>query len=301
MRASSRPRSMPRCRCSRWRCALRAAAGAWSTSVSARARVLRPISCVCSASRRWMPRYISSPPSRPVRTGAGAWPSWPASASPRPWRIGPHEPAPRSGISPALATAQRPPADHALLQRRAPPVAAARGEDRLERGQAGGRRWRRRGAPDRRLHRAADPFASAWPGGPVPWLGRQRRFHLRTADRQPAAGRRLGHLPPQFPRPWRQPWTQRGAVPLLPPRRGVHALGDIAARWPTRPMALAGFSLGGNFALRAAMQTSRVGIPLSYVLAVCPIVDPAVGLFALEETAPWIYQAYFMRKWRHSL
>ncbi len=81
----------------------------------------------------------------------------------------------------------------------------------------------------------------------------------------------------------------------------VHALGDIAARWPTRPMALAGFSLGGNFALRAAMQTSRVGIPLSYVLAVCPIIDPAVGLFSLEESAPWFYQAYFMRKWRHSL
>ncbi|HEY8586782.1 MAG TPA: alpha/beta fold hydrolase [Rhodanobacter sp.] len=81
----------------------------------------------------------------------------------------------------------------------------------------------------------------------------------------------------------------------------VHALAEIAQRWPARPMALAGFSLGGNFALRAAMQTSRLGIPLSYALAVCPIVDPAAGLFALEETAPWIYQAYFMRKWRHSL
>lgn len=81
----------------------------------------------------------------------------------------------------------------------------------------------------------------------------------------------------------------------------VHALGDIANRFPARPMALAGFSLGGNFALRAAMQTSRVGIPLSYVLAICPIIDPGAGLFALEETAPWFYQAYFMRKWRHSL
>jgi hypothetical protein len=27
---------------------------------------------------------------------------------------------------------------------------------------------------------------------------------------------------------------------------------DIAQRWPARPMCLAGFSLGGNFALRAA-------------------------------------------------
>lgn len=81
----------------------------------------------------------------------------------------------------------------------------------------------------------------------------------------------------------------------------VHALGDVAQRWSARPMALAGFSLGGNFALRAAMQTSRLGIPLAYALAVCPIIDPAVGLFSLEESAPWFYQAYFMRKWRHSL
>ncbi|MEW9625152.1 YheT family hydrolase [Rhodanobacter geophilus] len=81
----------------------------------------------------------------------------------------------------------------------------------------------------------------------------------------------------------------------------VHALGEIAARWPARPLALAGFSLGGNFALRVALHTSRVGIPLSYALAVCPIIDPTEGLFSLEESAPWFYQAYFMHKWRHSL
>lgn len=34
----------------------------------------------------------------------------------------------------------------------------------------------------------------------------------------------------------------------------VHAVGDIAQRWPSRPMALAGFSLGGNFALRVALR-----------------------------------------------
>lgn len=81
----------------------------------------------------------------------------------------------------------------------------------------------------------------------------------------------------------------------------VHALGDIAQRWPARPIALAGFSLGGNFALRAALQTTRLGIPLDYVLAVCPIIDPGEGLFSLEESAPWFYQAYFMHKWRRSL
>ncbi|GLQ91395.1 YheT family hydrolase [Dyella acidisoli] len=81
----------------------------------------------------------------------------------------------------------------------------------------------------------------------------------------------------------------------------VHALGDIAQRWPARVMALAGFSLGGNFALRAAMQAPVKGIPLQYALAVCPIIDPSEGLFSLEESAPWFYQAYFMNKWRRSL
>lgn len=81
----------------------------------------------------------------------------------------------------------------------------------------------------------------------------------------------------------------------------VHALADIARRWPARPMALAGFSLGGNFALRAALRAPEAGIPLSYALAVCPIIDPGEGLFSLEETAPWFYRAYFLRKWRRSL
>jgi predicted alpha/beta-fold hydrolase len=81
----------------------------------------------------------------------------------------------------------------------------------------------------------------------------------------------------------------------------VHALADIARRWPGQPMVLAGFSLGGNFALRAALRAPAHGIPLAYVLAVCPIIDPAEGLFSLEQQAPWFYHAYFMQKWRHSL
>jgi len=81
----------------------------------------------------------------------------------------------------------------------------------------------------------------------------------------------------------------------------VHALDDIIRRYRQRSVALAGFSLGGNFALRVALETPRLGIPLSYALAVCPIIDPAAGLYSLEAAAPWFYRAYFMRKWRHSL
>ncbi|PWK92574.1 YheT family hydrolase [Fulvimonas soli] len=81
----------------------------------------------------------------------------------------------------------------------------------------------------------------------------------------------------------------------------MHALTDIARRWPARPLALAGFSLGGNFALRAALRAPAWDVPLAYALAVCPIIDPGEGLFALERQAPWFYQAYFMNKWRRSL
>jgi uncharacterized protein len=81
----------------------------------------------------------------------------------------------------------------------------------------------------------------------------------------------------------------------------VIALGEICRLFPAKVTGLAGFSLGGNFALRAAMLAPREVMPLDYVLAICPIIDPAEGLFSLESDAPWIYQAYFMRKWRRSL
>jgi len=81
----------------------------------------------------------------------------------------------------------------------------------------------------------------------------------------------------------------------------VVALGEICRMFPAKAVGLAGVSLGGNFALRAAILATREAVPLDYVLAVCPIIDPAEGLFSLESDAPWIYQAYFMRKWRRSL
>ena len=81
----------------------------------------------------------------------------------------------------------------------------------------------------------------------------------------------------------------------------VTALGEITRMFPARTVGVAGFSLGGNFALRAAMLAPMQGVRLDYVLAICPIIDPAEGLFSLESEAPWFYNAYFMRKWRRSL
>jgi uncharacterized protein len=82
----------------------------------------------------------------------------------------------------------------------------------------------------------------------------------------------------------------------------VEATAEAVARFRTSnaPVGLAGFSLGGNFALRAALRAPAAGLPLAHTVAVCPVIDPHAGLFALE-TAPWMYEWYFMHKWRGSL
>jgi len=82
----------------------------------------------------------------------------------------------------------------------------------------------------------------------------------------------------------------------------VEATAEAIARFRTHgaPVGLAGFSLGGNFALRVALRAPSVGMPLSHTVAVCPVIDPHAGLRALE-TAPRMYEWYFMHKWRGSL
>lgn len=63
---------------------------------------------------------------------------------------------------------------------------------------------------------------------------------------------------------------------------------------------LAGFSLGGNFSLRIAARAPEAGIALKKVVAVCPVLDPASTLRALDEG--WFgYRHYFVSKWRRSL
>ncbi len=80
----------------------------------------------------------------------------------------------------------------------------------------------------------------------------------------------------------------------------VGAVGVIAKMFPELPLAIAGFSLGGNFALRVALRAPQAGIPLAYALAVCPAISPSDAMDAIER-APWFYEAYFLRKWRRSL
>jgi len=80
----------------------------------------------------------------------------------------------------------------------------------------------------------------------------------------------------------------------------VQAARWIAETFPTPAFLAAGYSLGGNFVLRLALAAPGVGIPLRHAAAVCPAVDPAAVMQALE-TGPGLYHWYFMKKWRGSL
>ena len=80
----------------------------------------------------------------------------------------------------------------------------------------------------------------------------------------------------------------------------VLAARDIARRFPLRPLLLAGYSLGGNFALRLALRAPAAGLQLAHVAVVCPVLDPARTMDAMEAGLPF-YLWHFERKWRASL
>jgi len=80
----------------------------------------------------------------------------------------------------------------------------------------------------------------------------------------------------------------------------VQAAKAAQARLPTLPWFVAGFSLGGNFALRVARAAPAAGLRLAHAAAVCPVVHGESGLRALETGFP-LYHWYFMKKWRRSL
>lgn len=80
----------------------------------------------------------------------------------------------------------------------------------------------------------------------------------------------------------------------------VAAACEVARRWPALPLHAAGFSLGGNFALRLALRAPAAGLSLRRVAAVCPLLDPALAMDAME-AGPAFYMRYFEHKWRRSL
>ena len=80
----------------------------------------------------------------------------------------------------------------------------------------------------------------------------------------------------------------------------VHAAVDVARRFPARPMVAAGYSLGGNFALRLGLRAPAAGLQLAGVAAVCPVIDPARTMLYMER-GHRLYLRHFERTWRASL
>lgn len=78
------------------------------------------------------------------------------------------------------------------------------------------------------------------------------------------------------------------------------AVRGIQRRFPGERLLVAGFSLGGNFALRVAASARAAGLALERVAAVCPVLDPRETLDALDRGLP-VYRGYFIRRWRRSL
>lgn len=80
----------------------------------------------------------------------------------------------------------------------------------------------------------------------------------------------------------------------------IGGLRAIQGLFPGWPLSLAGFSLGGNFLLRAAARAHETGLNIAKVVAISPVLDPSETLIALEQAFPG-YQLYFVRKWMRSL
>lgn len=78
----------------------------------------------------------------------------------------------------------------------------------------------------------------------------------------------------------------------------IHALADLQQYIPNdQPQFLVGFSLGGNFALRIALDGT---LPLTKVVAICPVINPSNTARTLNQGL-WVYHRYFVKKWQRSL
>ena len=80
----------------------------------------------------------------------------------------------------------------------------------------------------------------------------------------------------------------------------INALRDLQDRLEAGSWYLAGYSLGGNFSLRVALNAERAGLNLAQVVAVCPVINPANAMLAMEQGLRF-YEWYFERKWSRSL
>ncbi len=80
----------------------------------------------------------------------------------------------------------------------------------------------------------------------------------------------------------------------------IGAVRHVQQRFVDEQLYLCGFSLGGNFALRIAARAVDADFNINNVVAICPVLDPAQTLVALDSGSA-LYRYYFLRKWRTSL
>ncbi len=80
----------------------------------------------------------------------------------------------------------------------------------------------------------------------------------------------------------------------------VEAVRWIQQAFPRKQTFLAGFSLGGNFALRTGVLAPSAGARIDGIAAVCPVLDPDNTLTALE-SGWWLYHWYYLKNWQRSL
>jgi len=80
----------------------------------------------------------------------------------------------------------------------------------------------------------------------------------------------------------------------------VHALRDLQDRLDAQGWFLAGYSLGGNFSMRVGLNAGSAGLDIRHIVAVCPVIDPANAMIAMEQGIRF-YERYFERKWSRSL
>jgi hypothetical protein len=81
----------------------------------------------------------------------------------------------------------------------------------------------------------------------------------------------------------------------------VQAIESIQSKLVYERYHLAGFSLGGNFCLRIAAEAHGHAIKLSSASAFCPVVHAELANSALVERRNWLYNFYFVQKWKRSL
>ncbi len=80
----------------------------------------------------------------------------------------------------------------------------------------------------------------------------------------------------------------------------VGAAKAVQTIWADKGLSLVGFSLGGNFCLRVGAEARRAGLSIDKIVAVCPVLNPAQTMQALD--GGWhVYQRYFINKWSRSL